>query len=69
MPIMPLGGLGVAEGALVSLLALLGMSPATTVIPVLGYRLLNYWMPIPLAVIFYPTLRLGAKRIRARRVL
>jgi uncharacterized protein (TIRG00374 family) len=68
LPFMPLGGLGVAEGALVSLLALLGMSPAATVIPVLGYRLFNYWMPILLAVIFYPTLRLGAKKARARKV-
>jgi glycosyltransferase 2 family protein len=47
---------------------LLGMSPATTVIPVLGYRLFNYWLPIMLAAIFYPTLRLGAKKTRARKV-
>jgi uncharacterized protein (TIRG00374 family) len=68
LPFMPLGGLGVAEGALISLLALLGMSPATTVIPVLGYRLFNFWLPIVLAAIFYPTLRLGAKKTRARKV-
>jgi uncharacterized protein (TIRG00374 family) len=67
LPFMPLGGLGIAEGALVSMLALLGMSPATTVIPVLGYRLFNYWMPIVLAAIFYPTLRLGAKKARVRK--
>ncbi|HSK84543.1 MAG TPA: hypothetical protein VK902_14280 [Rubrobacter sp.] len=65
---MPLGGLGVAEGALVSLLALLGVNPATTVIPVLGYHLFNYWMPILLAAIFYPTLRFGAKKARARKL-
>ena len=68
LPFMPLGGLGAAEGVLVSLFALLGMSPAATVIPVLGYRLFNYWMPILLAAIFYPTLRLGAKKVRARKV-
>jgi len=68
LPFMPLGGLGAAEGVLVSLLALLGMSPAETVIPVLGYRLFNYWLPLLLAVIFYPTLRLGAKSARARKV-
>jgi uncharacterized membrane protein YbhN (UPF0104 family) len=44
------------------------MIPAETVIPVLGYRLFNYWVPILLAAIFYPTLRLGAKNIRARKV-
>jgi glycosyltransferase 2 family protein len=68
LPFMPLGGLGVAEGALVSLFALLGVSPATTVIPVLGYRLFNYWMPILLAAIFYPTLRFGAENARARKL-
>ena len=68
LPFMPLGGLGAAEGVLVSLFALLGMGPAETVIPVLGYRLFNYWMPLLLAVIFYPTLRLGAKSARARKV-
>lgn len=68
LPFMPLGGLGIAEGVLVSLFALLGISPAATVIPVLGYRLFNYWMPIVLAAIFYPTLRLGEKKARARKV-
>jgi glycosyltransferase 2 family protein len=68
MPFMPPGGLGVTEGAFISMFALLGMSPGATVIPVLGYRLLNYWMPIPLAAIFYPTLSLGAKKARARKV-
>jgi uncharacterized protein (TIRG00374 family) len=68
LPFMPLGGLGVAEVALVSLFALLGMSPAETAIPVLGYRLFNYWLPIVLAAIFYPTLRLGAKKTQTRKV-
>ncbi|MDQ3862663.1 MAG: flippase-like domain-containing protein [Actinomycetota bacterium] len=68
LPFMPLGGLGAAEGVFVSLFALLGMSPAETVIPVLCYRLFNYWLPLLLAVIFYPTLRLGAKSARARKV-
>jgi uncharacterized membrane protein YbhN (UPF0104 family) len=27
---------------------------------VLGYRLFNFWLPIPLAVLLYPTLRFGA---------
>lgn len=67
LPFMPLGGLGAAEGVLVSLFALLGTSAAVTVIPVLVYRLFNYWMPILLAAVFYPTLRLGAKEARARK--
>ena len=71
LPFMPLGGLGAAEGVLVYMFALLGMSPAATtatVIAVLGYRFFNYWVPIVLAVVFYPTLRLGAKNARARKV-
>jgi len=31
-------------------------------IPVLGYRLFNFWLPIPLALILYPTLHLGAPK-------
>jgi uncharacterized membrane protein YbhN (UPF0104 family) len=67
LPFMPAGGLGVAEGAFISMFALLGMSPGTTVIPVLGYRLFNFWMPITLAAIFYPTLRFGTKEARASK--
>jgi hypothetical protein len=26
------------------------------VIPILGYQLFNFWLPMPLAVVFYPTL-------------
>jgi len=28
---------------------------------VLGYRLFNFWLPIPLAVLLYPTLNFGAR--------
>jgi uncharacterized protein (TIRG00374 family) len=68
LPFMPPGGLGVAEGVFVSLFALLGVGPETSLYPVLGYRLFNYWMPILLAAIFYPTLRFGAKQARERKV-
>jgi uncharacterized membrane protein YbhN (UPF0104 family) len=51
-----------AEGTFISVFALFGMRPTATTIPVLGYRLFNYWMPIPLAAIFHPTLRWGAKK-------
>jgi uncharacterized membrane protein YbhN (UPF0104 family) len=68
VPFMPAGGLGAAEVTFVSMFALLGMGPETTVIPVLAYRLFNFWMPIPLAAVFYPTLRLGVSKTRARRI-
>ena len=40
-------------------LAVLGYGPDAA-IAVLGYRLFNFWLPIPLAVLLYPTLRFGA---------
>ena len=36
-------------------LARLGVG-SEAVIPILGYRLFNFWLPMPLAVVFYPTL-------------
>lgn len=55
LPLTP-GGIGVFETTMLATLALLGVG-AEAAIPVLGYRLFNFWMPIPLAAVFYPTLR------------
>jgi uncharacterized membrane protein YbhN (UPF0104 family) len=50
------GGIGVFETTMLATLALLGVgSEAATF--VLGYRLFNFWLPIPLAAVVYPTLR------------
>ena len=57
LPLTP-GGLGVFEATIIGTLALLGLS-YDAAIPVLGYRLFNYWLPIPLAAILYPTLQIG----------
>jgi len=58
LPITP-GGLGTFEAAMLGTLAILGYDPDAA-IAVLGYRLFNFWLPIPLAVLLYPTLRFGA---------
>jgi uncharacterized protein (TIRG00374 family) len=55
IPLTP-GGIGVFEAAMLATLALLGVG-SEAAIPILGYRLFNFWLPIPLAAIFYPTLR------------
>lgn len=55
MPLTP-GGVGVFETTMLATLALLGFGAAAA-IPILGYRLFNFWLPIPLAAILYPTLR------------
>ncbi|PLS85055.1 MAG: hypothetical protein CYG60_14635 [Actinobacteria bacterium] len=60
LPLTP-GGLGVVEATLIGTLALLGAGPEVA-IPVLGYRLFNFWLPIPLAAILYPTLSVGSAK-------
>ena len=60
IPLTP-GGIGLFEATMLATLVLLGVGSEAAV-PILGYRLFNFWLPIPLAAIFYPTLRLGAAR-------
>jgi glycosyltransferase 2 family protein len=55
IPLTP-GGIGVFEATMLATLALLGVG-SEAAIPILGYRLFNFWLPIPLAAVFYPTLR------------
>lgn len=55
LPLTP-GGIGVFEATMLATLALLGEG-SDAAVAVLGYRLFNFWLPIPLAAIFYPTLR------------
>ena len=55
IPLTP-GGIGIFEVTMLATLALLGVG-SEAAIPILGYRLFNFWLPIPLAAVFYPTLR------------
>jgi uncharacterized protein (TIRG00374 family) len=64
IPLTP-GGIGVFEVTMLAILALLGVG-SEAAIPILGYRLFNFWLPIPLTAIFYSTLRLGAGRATRR---
>jgi glycosyltransferase 2 family protein len=65
IPLTP-GGLGAFELTMLIILALLRVG-SEGAIPILGYRLFNFWLPITLAAIFYPMLRLGAGRERVTR--
>jgi uncharacterized protein (TIRG00374 family) len=65
IPLTP-GGIGVFETTMLATLVLLGVGSEAAV-PILGYRLFNFWLPIPLAAIFYPTLRSGAGATRSAR--
>jgi uncharacterized membrane protein YbhN (UPF0104 family) len=50
------GGIGVFETTMLATLALLRVG-SEDAIPILEYRLFNFWLPIPLAAVFYLTLR------------
>ena len=63
IPVTP-GGLGVIEVTLVAVTAGFGAPRATAVLAVLGYRIVNYWLPLIPGAIAYLRLRLrhGADR-------
>ena len=63
IPLTP-GGIGIFETTMLATLVLLGVGSEAAV-PIPGYRLFNFWLPIPLAAFFYPTLRFGAEAKRS----
>jgi uncharacterized protein (TIRG00374 family) len=64
LPLTP-GGIGVFEAIMLATLAVFGVGSGAA-IPVLGYRLFNFWLPIPLSAIFYPSLRRPGRGERLR---
>ncbi len=60
IPITP-GGLGVMEVTLVAITVGFGAPRSTAVIAVLGYRLVNYWLPLLPGGVAYLRLRLSMK--------
>jgi uncharacterized protein (TIRG00374 family) len=55
LPITP-GGLGVVEGVLVPTLVAFGTPAAVAVLAVIAYRLINFWVPIPIGFASYARL-------------
>ena len=57
------GGIGLAEGSMAAVYELLGVPTATTVVVVLAYRLISFWLPVllglPIAVHLERTGRVG----------
>lgn len=49
IPITP-GGLGFVEAGLAAMLALAGVSAGDAVVATLGYRLVSYWLPMPVGL-------------------
>jgi len=56
IPLTP-GGNGVVEGVLIPLLIGLGCPPAVAVVGVLVWRVVNFWLPIPVVGITWLSLR------------
>lgn len=61
IPVTP-GGLGVVEGVLVPSLVGFGATRAVAVVAVIGYRLINFWLPIPVGAACYLSLASGSLR-------
>ena len=60
IPLTP-GGLGVVEVTLVAITVGFGAPRATAVLAVLGYRIVNYWLPLLPGAVAYLRLRLSLK--------
>ncbi|HXQ90239.1 MAG TPA: YbhN family protein [Acidimicrobiales bacterium] len=65
IPITP-AGLGVIEGVLIPTLAGFGVPKGSAILGVLGYRLVNFWLPIPLGGVAYLSLRFSGEGWRER---
>jgi uncharacterized protein (TIRG00374 family) len=66
IPLTP-GGLGVIEVTLVAVTVGFGAPRATAVLAVLGYRIVNYWLPLIPGAIAYLRLRLVNKPLPPHR--
>ncbi|HEX7277450.1 MAG TPA: YbhN family protein, partial [Acidimicrobiales bacterium] len=66
IPLTP-GGLGVVEAVLTSALVGFGTPRRTAVLGVLLYRLVNFWLPIPIGGLAYLSLKVGPASTREER--
>jgi uncharacterized protein (TIRG00374 family) len=67
IPITP-GGLGVIEASLAALLVTFGVDRHVATLAVLGWRLVNFWLPIPIGAAAYVSLRVPrGSSLSARR--
>ena len=63
IPITP-GGLGVVELTLSGALTGFGVPASIAYLAVIGWRLVNFWLPIPLGGLSYLSLRVSSRRRR-----
>ena len=67
LPVTP-GGLGVVEGTLIPLLLAFGTPGGAAVLGALTWRLLQFWLPIPVALGCYASLRVQRRAIQRRTI-
>jgi len=65
IPITP-SGLGVVEGVLIPTLVGFGVGQGKAILGVLAYRLVNFWLPIPVGGVAYLSLRFSGEGWRQR---
>jgi hypothetical protein len=63
IPVTP-GGLGIIEGVLIPTLVGFGVPHSPAILAVLAYRLVNFWIPIPVGGVAYLTIKWGWPRIK-----
>jgi uncharacterized protein (TIRG00374 family) len=68
IPISP-GGLGIVEATLTASLVGLGNPRGAVTLAVVGYRLVNFWLPIPVGAAAYVSLRAGTRRRPVRTMV
>ena len=66
IPITP-AGLGVVEGVLIPTLVGFHVPKTIAILGVIGYRLVNFWLPIPVGGVAYLSLRWRGRRHPPRR--
>ncbi len=65
LPLTP-GGLGIVEGVLVPTIVGFGTPRGIALLGVVSYRLVNFWLPIPVAALTYLSLRAGRPHLPDR---
>jgi uncharacterized protein (TIRG00374 family) len=58
IPITP-GGLGFVESVAITLITSFGPTKSVSTLAVLGWRLVNFWLPIPIGAASYTSLKVG----------
>jgi uncharacterized protein (TIRG00374 family) len=66
IPLTP-GGLGVVEATLTGVLVGFGTPKGVAALGVVGYRLINFWLPIPMGGLAYLSLQVDRNGKRGRR--